>query len=159
MKRSILFAISIMTVVMMAGAQAPRGQGGGRPNIFAPPAAATGPIAELVNSIVTSFNNRDAAYFQKIIAPDAVWLDEDGHHLIATVWMNRLLSANPPRKLSISNLRVVNADTSAVVGFNYVLEGGSTPVKGVNSMTFKKTGNDWQIVMIHGAVDTVISQH
>jgi hypothetical protein len=159
MKRSIFFALLILTVVMTAGAQAPRGQAGGRPNIFAPPAAATGPVADLVNSVVTSFNNRDTAYFQKVIAPDAVWLDEDGHHLLATVWMTRLLSATPQRKLTISNLRVLNMDTSAVAGFNYVLEGGTTPVKGVNSMTFKKTGTDWQIVMIHGAVDTVISQH
>ena len=29
-------------------------------------------------------------------------------------------------------------------------------VKGTNSMLFKKTGNDWQIVLIHGAVDTAI---
>jgi len=158
MKRSILFAALLMMAVMTANAQAPRGQGG-RPNIFAPAAAASGPIADLVNSIVTSFNNRDTAYFQKLIAPDAVWLDEDGHHLIATVWMNRLLTANPPRKLTISNLRVMNWDNAAVAGFNYELQGSTTPVKGVNTMTFKKTGNDWQIVMIHGAVDTVIQQH
>ena len=158
MKRSILFASVLLMTVMTAGAQAPRGQGG-RPNIFAPAATATGPIADLVNSIVTNFNNRDTAYFQKVIAPDAVWLDEDGHHLIATVWMNRLLSANPPRKLTISNLRVMNWDTAAQAGFNYELQGSTTPVKGVNTMTFKKTGNDWQIVMIHGAVDTVIGQH
>jgi ketosteroid isomerase-like protein len=158
MKRSILFAAFMITVVITAGAQAPRGQGG-RPNIFAPTATASGPVADLVNTIVTSFNNRDTAYFQKMVAPDAVWLDEDGHHLIATVWMNRLMTANPPRKLTISNLRVNNWDTAAIAGFNYVLEGGTTPVKGVNTMTFKKTGNDWQIVMIHGAVDTVISQH
>jgi len=156
MKRSILLAALMTTIITTAGAQAPRG---GRPNIFAPAATATGPIADLVNSIVTNFNNRDTAYFQKIIAPDAVWLDEDGHHLIATVWMSRLLSANPPRKLTITNLRVTNWDTAGQAGFNYVLEGGATPVKGVNTMTFKKTGNDWQVVMIHGAVDTVIGQH
>jgi hypothetical protein len=137
MQRSILLVALMMTIITTAGAQSPRG--GGRPNIFAPTAAATGPI--------------------EIIAPDAVWLDEDGHHLIATVWMTRLLSATPARKLTITNLRVTNWDTAGQAGFNYVLEGGATPVKGVNTMTFKKTGNDWQIVMIHGAVDTVIGQH
>jgi len=132
--------------------------GQGRPNIFAPPATASGPVADLVNSIVTAFNNRDTAYLQKLIAPDAVWLDEDGHHLIATVWMQRLLAANPQRKLTISNLRVGNWDNTGWAGFNYVMQ-GTNMVKGTNSMLFKKNGNDWQIVLIHGAVDTPIVQH
>jgi ketosteroid isomerase-like protein len=111
-----------------------------------------------MKSVVTAFNNRDTAYFDKLIAPDAVWLDEDGHHLLATVWMNRLLSANPARKLSITNLRTESWDTGGWVGFNYVLE-ATNQVKGINSMVFKKAGNDWKIVMIHGAVDTAIVQH
>lgn len=159
MKRSILLVLLVVCLSGILAAQAPRGQAtGGRPNIFAPAAAASGPVADLVNTIVTSFNNRDTAYFQKIIAPDAVWLDEDGHHLLATVWMSRLMSANPPRKLTISNLRVGSTDSSAWAGFNYVLE-GTNQVKGINSMVFKKNGNDWQIAMIHGAVDTAIQQH
>jgi ketosteroid isomerase-like protein len=158
--RSILFSTILLAILISTvQAQAPRGQaGGGRPNIFAQQAAASGPIADLVNTIVTNFNNRDTAYFQKLISPDAVWLDEDGHHLIASVWMSRLMSANPPRKLTISNLRVGNMDNSGWAGFNYVLE-GTSQVKGINTMVFKKTGNDWQIVMIHGAVDTAIVQH
>jgi hypothetical protein len=111
-----------------------------------------------MKSVVTAFNNRDTAYFDKLIAPDAVWLDEDGHHLLGTVWMNRLLSATPPRKLSITNLRTESWDTGGWAGFNYVLE-ATNQVKGINSMVFKKTGNDWKIVMIHGAVDTAIVQH
>jgi ketosteroid isomerase-like protein len=155
MKRSILILILLTSVLPgAASAQAPAG----RPNIFAPAATAAGPIADLMKTLVTAFNNRDTAYFQKMIAPDAVWLDEDGHHLLATVWMNRLLSANPPKKLSITNLRVGNWDTSGWAGFNYVIE-GTSQVKGVNSMVFRKTGNDWQIVLIHGAVDTPVMNH
>jgi len=160
MKRSIfVIVLAVAALTTTVAAQAPaRGQGGARPNIFAPTAAASGPIAEVMDSVVAAFNKRDSAYFEKLIAPDAVWFDEDGHHLLATVWMNRLLTANPPRKLSISNLRTGNWDTSGWAGFNYVLE-ASNQVKGVNTMVFKKNGNDWQIVMIHGAVDTAIVQH
>src|SRR5215468_4272618 len=159
MKRSILLAI-IAAIAGTAFAQAPgAAQGrGGRPNIFAPEAQAAGPLAEVVRSMVTAFNNRDTAYFQKAIASDAVWLDEDGHHLQATVWINRLLSANPPRKLSVTNLRVGNWDTAGWAGFNYVIE-GTNQVKGTNSMLFKRVGTDWQIVLIHGAVDTAIVPH
>jgi ketosteroid isomerase-like protein len=105
-----------------------------------------------------AFNNHDTAYLQKIIAPDAVWLDEDGHHLIGMVWMQRLMAATPPRKLTITNLRVQNWDNAGWAGFNYVMQ-GTNMVKGTNSFVFKKTGNDWQIVLIHGAVDTSIVQH
>src|SRR5262249_17789169 len=159
MKRSILLLAIIASIAGTAFAQTGGAQGrGGRPNIFAPEAQATGPLADVVRSVVTAFNKRDAAFFEKSIAPDAVWLDEDGHHLLATVWINRLLSANPPRKLTISNLRVGNWDTAGWAGFNYVLE-GTNQVHGINSMSFKKNGNDWQIVMIHGAVDTPIVNH
>jgi ketosteroid isomerase-like protein len=149
-KRSILLLIIALTIVMTASAQ--------RPNIFAPAPTATGPVADFVKSMVTAFNNRDTAFFQKAIASDAVWLDEDGHHLIGTVWMNRLLSATPPRKLTITNLRVNNWDNAGWAGFNYVLE-GTSQVKGTNSLVLKKTGNDWQISLIHGAVDTAIQAH
>jgi hypothetical protein len=149
----VLGLIIVASVVGLAG-QA-RGGGGG---IFAPPATPSGPLVEVVNGIVTAFNKHDTAYFQKIIAPDAIWLDEDGHTLQAVVWMNRLMSANPPRKLSITNLRVGNWDTAGWAGFNYVIE-GTNQVKGTNSFVFKKVGNDWQIVVIHGAVDTAIQAH
>jgi len=154
MKRSILVFAFIFAVVaayvLPLSAQ--------RPNIFAPEAKATGPLADSVQAMVTAFNNKDTAYFQKAIAADAVWLDEDGHHLLANVWMNRLLSANPPRKLTITNLRTNDWGTGGWAGFNYVIQ-GTNQVKGTNSLVFKKNGNDWQIVLIHGAVDTAIVQH
>src|SRR5437763_1972157 len=155
MKKLILAIVLLMALLVSS---APAQAQGGRPNIFAPAATASGPVADLVKAIVTAFNSKDVAYFQKLIAPDAVWLDEDGHHLLAMVWMNRLLSANPPRKLSITNLRTENWDNAGWAGFNYVIE-GTNQVKGVNSMVFKKTGNDWKVVLVHGAVDTPAVQH
>src|SRR5262245_11453693 len=137
MKKTLLFALLILGTTGVR-AQAPAGgqARGGRPNIFAAPAAASGPIADATNAIVTAFNAKDTAYFQKLIAPDAVWLDEDGHHLQAMVWMNRLMSATPPRKLSITNLRTENWSDAGWSGFNYVLEGGTNPIKGTNSFVF-----------------------
>lgn len=161
MKRSaFVFVMMVAAFLATAAAQAPAGgqARGGRPNIFAPEAQASGPVADFIRSMVTAFNNKDAAFFQKSMAADAVWLDEDGHHLMGPVWINRLMSANPPRKLSITNLRVSNWDNAGWAGFNYVIE-GTQQVKGTNSMVLKKTGNDWQIVLVHGAVDTLIGQH
>jgi hypothetical protein len=159
MKRTGL--VCALVVMAFAGGTLVQAQGGGAAGgIFAPPAAPTGPLVDVVNSIVTAFNNRDAAFFQKMVAPDTVWFDEDGHALRGTVWVTRLLGANPPRKISISNLRVGNWDTAGWAGFNYVMEGSPTgPVKGVNTFVFKKNGNDWQIVNIHGALDSKVGAH
>lgn len=152
MKRLIPAFALILFIVATVAAQ---GRGGG---IFAPASRPSGPIADVVNSMVTAFNNHDAAFFQKVLAPDAVWFDEDGHQLLATVWLNRLMAANPPRKLAITDLRVSNWDNAGWAGFHYTLE-ATNQVKGINTMSFRKVGNDWQIVMIHGAVDTLISSH
>jgi len=157
MKRLIVPFVVMVAVAGSGWIPAPAA-GQGRPNIFAPEAKATPPLADVVRSMVNAFNKRDTAFFQKAILPDAVWLDEDGHHLLAAVWINRLLSANPPRKLSITNLRTSNWDNAGWAGFNYVIE-GTNQVKGTNSIVFKKNGNDWQIALIHGAVDTAIGAH
>jgi hypothetical protein len=70
-----------------------------------------------------------------------------------------VLSATPPRKLTISNLRVGNWDTAGWAGFNYVVDEGARQLKGTNTLFFKKNGSDWQIVLIHGAIDTPAMQH
>ena len=144
-------ALTLFTVAHLSA----QGRGAG---IFAPASRPSGPVADVVNSMVTAFNNHDTAFFQKIVAPDAVWFDEDGHQLLATVWLNRLMTATPPRKLSITDLRVSNWEDGGWAGFHYTLE-ATNQVKGINTMSFRKVGNDWQIVMIHGAVDTLISSH
>ncbi len=156
MKRLLVFAV---VVVAFAGTVLAQGGAGG---IFAPPATPAGPIMDEVNSLLTAFNNRDAAYFQSKIAPDAVWFDEDGHALRASVWVTRLLSATPARKLTISNLRVANWDTSGWAGFNFVMEGTDKVaggVKGTNTLVYRRTGNAWQVAVIHGAVDMKIGAH
>jgi hypothetical protein len=64
------------------------------------------------------------------------------------------------KKLSITNLRVGNLDPAAGwAAFNYMMEGSPNQVKGTNSIVFKKAGTDWQIALVHGAVDTKIGSH
>ena len=49
-------------------------------------------------------------------------------------------------------------DGGAWAAFSYTLEettnaGAPNQMKGTNSMTFKKVGNDWQVALIHAAVN------
>lgn len=163
MKRSVLvFVIALFALAGSALAQAPErggGQGGGgrgRGGRGQPPL--TGPLADMVNAVITALNTQDAAYFQKNVAPDAVWLDEDGHMLPANIWIGRLMQAKPAKKITLTNLTGQMWDGGGWAAFSYTLEettnaGAQNQMKGTNSLTFKKNGNDWQVVLIHAAVN------
>ena len=118
----------------------------------------TGPVGDMVNMIIAAINNQDAAYLQKVVAPDAVWLDEDGHMLPANIWINRLMQAKPAKKVAITGLTGQTWDGGAWAAFSYTLDettsaGAPNQMKGTNSLTFKKVGNDWQVAAIHAAVN------
>ena len=62
MKRSLFATVLVMSAFLACvSAQAPgRGQGGARPNIFAPAATANGPLADVMNYVVKACNDGDA---------------------------------------------------------------------------------------------------
>jgi len=172
MKRSILVFLLITLVAVTLVAQAPAGgqapgagggggqrgggggggaRGGGR---GAPAAPATGPIADAVNAIVAAINSQDVATLNKMVTPDAQWLDEDGHMPPASAWIPKFATAG--KKLTISGLKVGQpTPDTGWAAFNYTLEEGAAgSITGMDSMMFKKNGNDWQAVLIHAAVNT-----
>ena len=158
MKKSIfVLMIAIVMFASSALAQAPQGggaRGGGPP---APPAL-TGPVADAVNAVVAAINKQDAAYLQKVVAPDAIWADEDGHFLPANIWIGRLMQAKPAKKLTMTTLTGQVWDTGAWAAFRYTLDettaaGAPNQMKGTTTLTFKKVGNDWLVAMIHAPVD------
>jgi hypothetical protein len=173
MKRIIALSLVIVTFFVLtaaaqapAGGQGPAGQGrgagggggrGGRGGAPAPPA--TGPIADRVNEIVAAVNKPDAAALQKVVTMDALWADEDGHILPANIWKNKITTGATPKKLTISNLRVGNTDDAGWAAFNYVLDEGANMIRGTNTMVFKKVGADWQVVLVHGAINTNVGAH
>ena len=175
MKRSILVLIvTLSTLVGSAMAQAPEGRGqgqgqgrggGGRGGGLPAPPTLTGPVADMVNAIVTALNNQDAAYLQKVVAMDAIWVDEDGHFLPAGIWVNRLMQAKPAKKMAMTTLTGATWDNGAWAAFRYTLDettsaGAPNQMKGSASLTFKKNGADWQVVMIHVPVDgSAIAAH
>jgi len=171
MKRSFSIMLFVFIVAGAAIAQAPEGRGqgqgqgrgggggrGGRGGGLPPAPTLTGPVADMVNMFVAAVNNQDAAYLQKTVASDAIWADEDGHFLPATIWINRLVQAKPAKKLAMTNLTGQTWDGGAWAAFRYTLDettaaGAPNQMKGSVTLTFKKTGNDYQVVMIHAPVD------
>jgi hypothetical protein len=165
-KLTLIFALVLTTAVLAneftaqqrdggaAAGQRGGGPGGPRGGRGAPPPPATGPVADQVNAIVDAINKQDMAFLQKAVTADAQWLDEDGHMPPASAWLPRILDGRP-KKMTMSNLRVGQpTPDTGWAAFNYVLETPAGNITGMNSMLFKKTGNDWQAVLIHAAVNT-----
>ena len=149
MKRVLLVALVVVGLVGFSIAQERAGRGGGMANQAA---AATGPIADLANAGVKAINDNDAAFFESHLAADVVWFDEDGH---AVAGKDRVLAfvkrglLTGTKKVTITGLRV--GDTWA--GYQYTIDGGPQQRKGTQTVAYKKVGNDWQIAMVHGAVN------
>ena len=130
-----------------------KGGGMGRPQT--PPA--TGAMLDLANNIVDAINKQDTATLQKMLAPDAVLLDEDGHAPPAQRWIDKIAAATPPKQITISATHGQTWDDAGWVSFNYTLaetfQGQPKTVEGTASIVVKKApGGEWQIQLIHAAL-------
>ena len=150
MKKSILVCVVAMMVFTgMVSAQGARN--------LPPRPTLTGPVADLLNAIVVAINKQDKAFIDKVVAPNATWADEDVHIFPASFFINKLMQGMP-RKLTITNVAGETWDTGAWAAYDYTLDetradGTQGQLKGTQSMTFRKVGNDWQVVFFHNAVD------
>jgi len=111
-----LTALSLVMAGAIAMAQQPPAAGA-RPQT--PPA--TGPLLDLANSLVEAINKQDTSALQKMLAPDAVYLDEDGHAPPARVWINKLTNGTPAKQVVISSTHGQTWDDAGWVSFNYSL--------------------------------------
>jgi len=142
------------------GAGAGGGQGGGRgggAGRGAPAAAAPAPLQAFADTLAAAVNKQDAAALTKMLAMDALYLDEDGHAIPATVWVMRLTTGTPAKVFAISGSHgQLLDDNTGWVSFNYTLaesfQNAPKTLSGTASMVLKKAGADWSILMVHGAL-------
>ena len=150
MKQSILcFALGTTILAGTAFAQGARN--------LPPRPTLTGPLADFVNALVNAINKQDKAFLDKVVAPNATWADEDGHIFPASFFINKLMQGMP-RKLNPTNIAGETWDNAAWAAFDYTLDetlkdGSANQIKGTETMVFRKMGNDWQVVLVHGAID------
>lgn len=124
--------------------------------------AATGPMLDVANKLAEAINKQDAETLKKMLAPDAVYLDEDGHAPPPQNWINKLTTGTPAKQITISTTHSQMWDNGGWVSFNYVLNENfkdqPKAVKGTASVVLKKAGNgDWLIQMIHGALEQKVA--
>jgi ketosteroid isomerase-like protein len=145
-------ALIIAATMSSADAIAQRG-----PN--ARPTADSGPGVSIVRAFLEAYNNRDAATIEKMVAPDIVFLDDDGHtnvgkDFVVANFLNRRMTSATPEKLTTSGV-ITSSGTADVIwaSFPYNFERGEIRRKGLITMVFKKAGADWQIVHCQFAID------
>jgi len=151
MKRLIVMSGFLIVVIMSAGLMAQRG---GPP----PAPEAPAPLLDIANKVVDAINKKDAAALQKMVAPDAVYLDEDGHAPPAMAWINRLTGGATAKQMAITQTHGQMWDNAGWVSFNYTLgetfQGQPKTLKGTASLVLKKAASgDWQITLVHGALE------
>jgi hypothetical protein len=131
-----------------------RGGGAGR---GAPAPAAPAPLQAFADTLAAAVNKQDAAALTKMLAMDALYLDEDGHAIPATVWVMRITTGTPAKVFTISGSHGQLLDeNTGWVSFNYTLaetfQNAPKTLSGTASMVLKKAGTDWSILMVHGAL-------
>jgi hypothetical protein len=132
------------------------GRGGGAGRGAGAPAAPA-PLQAFADTLAAAINKQDSAAMTKMLAMDALYLDEDGHAIPATVWLMRLTTGTPAKVFAISGSHgQMLDDNTGWVSFNYTLaetfQNAPKTLSGTASMVLKKAGADWSILMVHGAL-------
>jgi ketosteroid isomerase-like protein len=145
-------ALAMTCSVLLAQQPARHGQ---MHHMRTPPA--TGPMLYMANELVDAINKRDAAKLQSMLAPDAVYLDEDGHAPPAAAWVRKLTAGASAKHITISSTHSQMWGDSGWVSFNYDLteqfRGQPKTLVGTASIVVRKmAGGKWRIVLIHGAL-------
>jgi ketosteroid isomerase-like protein len=123
---------------------------------------ATGAMLHLANNLVDAINHQDTAALEKMLAPDAVYLDEDGHAPPAQAWIHKIATGTPPKHITISSTHGQMWGDAGWVSFNYDLteqfHGQPKTLVGTASIVAKKAADgDWQIVLVHGALEQKVA--
>ena len=123
---------------------------------------ATGAMLDVANKLADAINKQDAAALQKMVAPDAVYLDEDGHALPVMAWISKLTMGTPAKQMAISGTHGQMWDTAGWVSFNYTLaetfQGQPKTLRGTASIVVKKAASgEWLIQLVHGALEQKVA--
>ena len=132
-----------------------------------PPPMAPQPLLDFAKNLIAAINKQDAATVNKMVSPEAVYLDEDGHAPPVSRWIGNFTDATKPKTMTIkavanggadnTALGAMTSDTTGWVSFVYAfpetVAGKPVTITGTCSMVLKKAVNgDWQVVLIHGAL-------
>jgi ketosteroid isomerase-like protein len=121
-----------------------------------PAAAAVDDLGAEVQRAVAAYNARDLSYYEAALDPKSVYIADDGaiisgrERVLRT--FGRIFSADPPRRIEISDLTVDRRGDSGWATFRWSLTGGAEPRQGVTSVTYLRADGKWRPMLIQNTL-------
>ena len=160
MKRiSAFFTVFIMAIACTVLFAKPPQMGGGKHmhHMQIPPAS--GEMLHIANEVVSAINHQNAAELNKLLAPDAVYLDEDGRAPPARAWVHKLTMGK--EHMTISSTHSQMWGDAGWVSFDYTLKqdykGKPLTLLGTADFVCRNENGKWQIQMVHGALKQTVA--
>jgi ketosteroid isomerase-like protein len=121
----------------------------------ASPAAAPQPrpeIAAQLDRAVTAYNAQDIAYFQSALAPDAVYIADDGGTFVGKEKVvglfTRIFARTPKPRLEVSDVATGGMGDVAWARFKWTLSDIEKARPGIATAIFVRGGSGWQVASI-----------
>jgi ketosteroid isomerase-like protein len=143
--------LAVLLAVLPQGAASP-----------ATPAAARGAtasddLAAEVQRAVAAYNARDLSYYENALDPQSTYIAEDGgviagrERVLRT--FGRIFTADPPRRLEISDLVVTRRGDTGWALFRWTMTAGADARQGVTSVLFARGDNGgWRPQLIQNTL-------
>jgi ketosteroid isomerase-like protein len=110
------------------------------PQAPSPAASAADDLTAEVQRAVTAYNARDLSYYEGVLDPQSTYIAEDGgviagrERVLRT--FGRIFTADPPRRLEISDLSVTRRGDTGWALFRWTMTAGPETRQGVTSVLF-----------------------
>jgi ketosteroid isomerase-like protein len=134
--------------------------------VAALPAVAADATAELngeVQNGVKAYNARDLSYFEKALAPDAVYIADDGATFVGKERVlglfKRIFAMTPPREITPSEVAVGSRGDVGWARFKYTLAAGEVKRGAVMSTLLARSAGQWQVLQIQNTRDGHAEAH
>ena len=141
-----LFLVTLLLLGRPEASPAPSPQG----------AAGTDDLAAEVQRAVTAYNARDLSYYESVLDPKSVYIAEDGavisgrERVLRT--FGRIFSADPPRRIEISDLGVERRGDAGWATFRWTLTAGPETRLGVTTVLYVRGDNGWRPMLIQNTL-------
>jgi ketosteroid isomerase-like protein len=140
----------LLTLLAVVTIQAPS------PAAVAKAPAAPDELTAEVQRAITAYNARDLSYYESVIDPRSVYIAEDGavisgrERVLRT--FGRIFTADPPRRIEISDLTVDRRGDAGWATFRWTLTAGSDVRQGVTSVLYVRGDVGWRPMLIQNTL-------
>jgi ketosteroid isomerase-like protein len=143
-------SLFLLGLLFVATVQAPS------PSAAPRAAAAADDLTAEVQRAVTAYNARDLSYYEAVLDPKSVYIAEDGgvisgrERVLRT--FGRIFTADPPRRIEISDLAVDRRGDTGWATFRWTLTAGSDARQGVTSVLYVRGEAGWRPMLIQNTL-------